>query len=104
MVDPNYSGFRASELCALRWDQANLDQGLIHIDRVKQGVPSVHPLRGPELRVLRKLRREISVCLYYRARRADDNIRLSKTYLANWCAIKNWISGSPTYAAPRMWL
>ena len=51
-------GFRASELCALRWDQANLDQGLIHIHRVKQGVPSVHPLRGPELRALRKLRRE----------------------------------------------
>jgi type 1 fimbriae regulatory protein FimB/type 1 fimbriae regulatory protein FimE len=51
-------GFRASELCALRWDQMNLAQGLIHIYRVKQGMPSVHPLRGPELRALRKLRRD----------------------------------------------
>lgn len=48
-------GFRSSELCALRWDQVGLDQGLVHIHRVKQGVPSVHPLRGPELRALRKL-------------------------------------------------
>ncbi len=51
-------GFRSSELCALRWDQINLEQGLIHIHRVKQGVPSVHPLRGPEIRALRKLKRE----------------------------------------------
>lgn len=51
-------GLRASELCALRWEHIDLDQGLIHVNRVKQGVSSVHPLRGPELRALRKLRRE----------------------------------------------
>ncbi|MDR4502637.1 MAG: tyrosine-type recombinase/integrase [Nitrospirales bacterium] len=51
-------GLRASELCALRWDQVSLEQGLLHIHRVKQGVPSVHPLRGPELRALRKLQSE----------------------------------------------
>ncbi|MDE1465850.1 tyrosine-type recombinase/integrase, partial [Spartinivicinus poritis] len=51
-------GLRAAELCDLRWDQISLDQGLIHIHRLKQGVPSVHPLRGPELRALRKLQRE----------------------------------------------
>jgi type 1 fimbriae regulatory protein FimE len=51
-------GLRASELCSLRWDRIDLNQGLIHVSRVKQGVSSVHPLRGPELRALRKLRRE----------------------------------------------
>jgi type 1 fimbriae regulatory protein FimE len=51
-------GLRVSELVALRWDQIDLEQGLLHVSRVKNGVPSTHPLRGPELRALRRLRRE----------------------------------------------
>ena len=51
-------GLRVAELCALRWDQLDLKQGLIHVKRIKNGVDSVHPLRGPELRALRKLQRE----------------------------------------------
>ena len=51
-------GLRVSELCALRWDQVDLDKGLLHVRRLKQGIPSVHPLRGPELRALRRLKRE----------------------------------------------
>lgn len=51
-------GLRVSELVALRWDQIDLEQGLLHIARLKHGVPSTHPLRGPELRALRRLRRE----------------------------------------------
>lgn len=49
---------RVSELVALRWDQVDLKQGLLHINRQKNGVPSTHPLRGPELRALRRLQRE----------------------------------------------
>jgi integrase len=51
-------GFRASELVALRWDQVDLASGMLHVNRVKRGTASVHPLRGPELRVLRRLERE----------------------------------------------
>jgi type 1 fimbriae regulatory protein FimE len=51
-------GLRVSELAALRWDQIDLEQGLLHVSRVKNGVPSTHPLRGPEIRALRRLRRE----------------------------------------------
>ena len=51
-------GLRVSELVALRWDQVDLAQGLAHITRRKNGVPSVHPLRGPELRALRRLQRD----------------------------------------------
>ncbi len=51
-------GLRVSELVALRWDQVDLLQGLMHVTRLKNGVPSVHPLRGPELRALRRLQRE----------------------------------------------
>ncbi len=51
-------GLRVSELVALRWDMVDLKQGLIHVSRLKNGIPSVHPLRGPELRALRKLARD----------------------------------------------
>lgn len=51
-------GLRVSELVALRWDHVDLTQGLIHVARRKNGVPSVHPLRSPELRALRRLQRD----------------------------------------------
>jgi integrase len=51
-------GFRVSELCALRWDQIDLDAGLMHVHRLKNGEPSTHPLKGDEIRALRQLRRE----------------------------------------------
>ena len=49
---------RVSELVALRWDQVDLKQGLLHVHRQKNGVPSTHPLRGPEIRALRQLQRD----------------------------------------------
>jgi integrase len=52
------AGLRVSELTALRWDQVDLKGGLLHVNRLKQGTPSVHPLRGPEIRALRRLERE----------------------------------------------
>ena len=51
-------GFRVSELTALRWDQVELDSGSMHVNRTKKGTPSVHPIRGPEIRALRRLKRE----------------------------------------------
>jgi integrase len=51
-------GLRASELCSLRWEQVDLVHGRLHVHRVKNGMPSVHPLTGIELRALRRLQRE----------------------------------------------
>src|SRR5947208_17079030 len=51
-------GLRASELCSLRWDQVDLIHGRLHVNRMKNGMPSVHPLTGTELRALRRLQRE----------------------------------------------
>jgi integrase len=51
-------GLRASELCSLRWDQADLVHGRLHVNRLKNGIPSVHPPTGIELRALRRLQRE----------------------------------------------
>lgn len=49
---------RVSELVALRWDQVDLKQGLLHVRRAKNGFDSPHPLRGTELRALKRLERE----------------------------------------------
>jgi len=51
-------GLRVSELISLRWDQVDLKQGHLHVNRLKNGTPSTHPIRGPEIRALRTLRRE----------------------------------------------
>src|SRR5262249_25602372 len=50
-------GLRASEVCDLQWQQIELSEGRLHVHRVKNGIPSVHPIRGDEMRALRKLRR-----------------------------------------------
>ena len=42
----------------LQWHQIELDAGRLHVRRAKNGTPSVHPIRGDEIRALRKLRRE----------------------------------------------
>ena len=51
-------GLSVSELIDLRWEQFDLDNGLFHVNRLKNGTPSVHSLEGDEIRALRKLRRE----------------------------------------------
>ena len=51
-------GLRASELVDLRWEQADLENAILHVRRVKQGTPATHPLTGRELRALRRLQRE----------------------------------------------
>ncbi len=51
-------GLRVSELVALRWDMVDLKQGLMHVSRLKNGVASTHPIRGPEIRALRRLQRD----------------------------------------------
>jgi integrase len=54
-------GLRAAELVDLRWEQVELARNaVLHVRRVKQGVPSVHPLQGDEMRALRELKRSAS--------------------------------------------
>jgi type 1 fimbriae regulatory protein FimB/type 1 fimbriae regulatory protein FimE len=51
-------GLRAAELVTLRWDSVDFNHGRLHVNRVKDGSPSVHPISGRELRALRRLQRE----------------------------------------------
>ena len=50
-------GLRVSELISLRWQQIDLASGLMQVNRRKNGLSCVHPLFGPELRALRKIKR-----------------------------------------------
>lgn len=49
---------RIGELITLRWDQIDLKKGLLHVNRLKNGLSSTHPMRGIELRALRQLKRD----------------------------------------------
>ncbi|MBV9591545.1 MAG: tyrosine-type recombinase/integrase [Hyphomicrobiales bacterium] len=53
-------GLRASEVCALEWHDVDFTKAELHVRRAKNGKPAVHPIRGDELRALRRLQREQS--------------------------------------------
>ncbi len=51
-------GLRVSELVTLKWEQINFKDGLIQVNRLKNGIDSAHPLFGPELRGLKQVKRD----------------------------------------------
>jgi integrase len=53
-----HHGLRSGELCALRSEQIDLGNDLLHVHRLKNDMLSVHPMGGNEIRALRKLKRE----------------------------------------------
>ena len=63
-------GLRAAELVDLRWEQVELGRNAaLHVRRVKQGVPSVHPLQGDEMRALRELKRSVNSSFVFTSER-----------------------------------
>jgi integrase len=51
-------GLRAGEVVDLRWDQIDFKAATLHVRRLKNGIPTTHPLTGRELRALRRHQRE----------------------------------------------
>ena len=51
-------GLRVREAHELRWAQIDFTLKKIHINRVKRGQPSIHPLRSDEVIALHKLKQE----------------------------------------------
>jgi type 1 fimbriae regulatory protein FimB/type 1 fimbriae regulatory protein FimE len=48
-------GARVSEAIDLEWDQVDFTRAHLHVRRLKNGVASLHPIQGDELRSLREL-------------------------------------------------
>ena len=58
-------GLRAVEACNLEWSQLEFGRNAsLHVRRAKKGRPSVHPIRGEELRLLTALRKEYPDSVY----------------------------------------
>ena len=51
-------GLRVSEATDMKWDQVDMRTGKLHVNRLKNGDPSVHYIEGDEMRALRKLQRD----------------------------------------------
>ena len=51
-------GLRVGEAVHLKWDQVDFKDSTLRVNRLKGSKDSVHPIQGPELRLLRKLERE----------------------------------------------
>lgn len=47
-------GLRVSEACALRLDQVDIEAGQLHVNRLKHGLGTTHPLRPDEARLLKR--------------------------------------------------
>src|SRR5262245_5927300 len=99
-------GLRASEVCDLQWQQIELSEGRLHVHRVKNGIPSVHPIRGDEMRALRKLRREYprGLRVRFRARRANQSHRLPPPHPGRRRGCQDAFPDPPTHAAPCLWV
>ena len=100
-------GLRVSEASALRWEQVDLKAGHLAVQRLKNGVTTTHPLRGPELRALRQLRRDWPETPYlFVSERGGpmtaSNVR--KLMTRGRVRGKDWISRASAHAAPRMWV
>jgi hypothetical protein len=76
---------------------------VLHVRRVKQGVPSVHPLQGDEMRALRELFRDFGICLHLRTWGAVCHSRVrqnGRTSRRSGQAQER----SPAHASARLWL
>ena len=86
-------GLRASEVCDLQWHQVELDHGRMHVRRAKNGTPSVHPIRGDEIR------REspTQAYVFVTERRTDEHHRLSIQRLGKAAQRQFYQKGIPQY-------
>lgn len=69
-------GLRVSELVDMQWSQVDFNQSRLHVNRAKTGNDGVHPVKGDELRSLRKLQRDYpgSTYLFVSERKAPLSV------------------------------
>src|SRR5262245_49973121 len=99
-------GLRASEVCDLQWQQIELSEGRLHVHRVKSGIPSVHPIRGDEMRALRKLRRGYpkDAYVFVSERGGPQSHRFPPACPACRGGRQDAIPDPPAHASPCLWV
>jgi type 1 fimbriae regulatory protein FimE len=55
---------RITELVSLRWDQIDFINKVIHVNRIKRGTPSLHPLHDIVINALRVIQGDATDCPY----------------------------------------
>ena len=99
-------GLRAAELVDLRWDQVDFRSAALHVRRVKQGTPSVHPIVGDELRAFRRLLREqepkVTLRVHFGARGAFHHCRFRPHGGAGRDRGQAWLQGASAHATARL--
>jgi len=73
-------GLRVSELVNLMWNQIDFRNAEMHVRRVKKGSPAVHPIKGDELRLLRKAKEKYDSAFVFVSERG---LPLSRSAIAN---------------------
>lgn len=63
-----YSGFRLSDLCALKWEDVNIERGVIFLWNVKAGRREHFPILAPLKELLKKLPHTGAYVLPYRSK------------------------------------
>ena len=46
-------GLRVSEACGLQLSQVDIESRVLHVERLKKGLSTTHPLRGDEIRAIK---------------------------------------------------
>jgi type 1 fimbriae regulatory protein FimB/type 1 fimbriae regulatory protein FimE len=70
---------RVSETSGLTWDQVDLKKKILHVNRIKNGINSVHPIQNDTIKLLKEIKRdsdsEYVFCNKDGARMSTRNIR-----------------------------
>ncbi|MHB9074669.1 MAG: tyrosine-type recombinase/integrase [Desulfobaccales bacterium] len=97
-------GLRVSEACGLKLSQVDLESRVLHVQRLKKGLSTTHPLRSDEIKVIRawlkeraKLQPETDA-FFVSERRGPLNRKTA------WLAIRTYgeRAGLPVAAHPHM--
>jgi len=91
---------RVGELIDLKWEQLDLNAGKFHVNRLKNGNPSVHFLEGDEIRALRKLRRDYEASAFVFA--SERQGPLSHNAIHKIVARAGEVAGLKLFAHPHM--
>jgi type 1 fimbriae regulatory protein FimB len=95
-------GLRVSELCGLKLSQVDVESRVLHVQRLKHGLSTTHPLRSDERRAIRAYMATCSVYhdgFFFSSERGKSLSRKSVWLMIRQCSQR---AGLPFAAHPHM--